>query len=350
MDTAVGRLSLRPGRLWRLLRQRIVSNPSWPFFQDVGGLIWDFRLYGLAILVVTVAQELLALWPVQLLGEFVDRLGSGEPLGNVVLMFLLATLLYPAVARGNVILRHKMFYESDLRRRVELTLLVASEGEGKDPESAGAAHTSLVQAVSGVTNAAYHVLGSFTPVIIKIVVVTVRLVQYNNILGLAYVASLLVPGALTVLFNNRLRVLRDTQYSVLNRTTGCGIKTIIERDNMEVRQRFLTTMRDRTDILFLLMARSQIFLYAREAALIGGQFLIVFLALGLRERIGLTPGDFTQVVGYTGQVAAAFLTAVSVVDNIYSYISAYHVYRQEHKSITDTAREAAARRSAAGSA
>ncbi len=338
MGTSEGRFSLRPGRLVRLLRQRITSGPSWPFFQDVGGLIWDFRLYGLAILAITVAQELLALWPVQLLGEFVDRLGSDAPLGNVVVLFMAASLLYPAVARGNVILRHKMFYESDLRRRVELTLLVAAEGEGKDAESAGAAHTSLVQAVSGVTNAAYHALGSFAPVVIKIVVVTVRLVSYNDVLGIAYIASLLIPGALTVLFNNKLRVLRDTQYSVINRTTGCGIKTIIERDNMDVRQRFLTTMRERTDILFSLMVRSQVFLYIREAALVGGQFLVVFLALGMRERLGLTPGDFTQVVGYTAQVAAAFLTAVSVVDNIYSYISAYHVYRQEHKSIGDIAR------------
>lgn len=332
METGSGRFALRPGRLWRLAGQRIRANPSWPFFYDIGRLIWDFRYYGLAILAVTVAQEFLALWPVQLLGQFVDRLSSGAPLGNIVLVFLGASLLYPAVVRANVILRHKMFYESDLRKRVELTLWVASQGPPKDAEAAGSSHTSLVQAVSGVTNATYHLLGSFTPVIIKIVVVAVRLVSYNDILGVAYVASLAVPAVLTILFNNRLRVLRDTQYSVINRTTGSGIRTIIEQGQGEVRGRFLAIMRERTDVLYLLVARNQIFLYIREATLVGGQFLVVFLALGLRERLGLTPGDFTQVVGYTGQVAVAFLNAVSFVDNIFSYSRAYHVYYQEHRS------------------
>ena len=335
MGTTAGRLSLRPGRLLRQAGRRIKANPGWPFFQDIGRLIWEFRLYGLAILAVTIAQEFLALWPVQLLGQFVDRLSSGAPLGNIFLLFLGASLLYPAVVRGNAVLRHKMFYESDLRKRVELTQLVASEGDPKDAEAAGSAHTSLVQAVSGVTNAAYHMLGSFTPVIIKIGVVAVRLVSYNKILGAAYVASLIIPGALTILFNNRLRVLRDTQYSVINRTTGSGIRTIIEREDLAVRQRFLTIMRERTDILYSLVARNQVFLYVREATLVGGQFLVVFLALGSRERLGLTPGDFTQVVGYTGQVAVAFLNAVSFVDNIYSYSRAYHVYRQEHRPIAD---------------
>jgi ABC-type multidrug transport system fused ATPase/permease subunit len=332
------RIAIRPRRIVRQVGQRLRANQGWAFFEDVGRLIWEFRLYGLMILAVTIGQEFVALWPVQLLGQFVDRLSTGEPLGNVVLLFLGASLLYPAIVRGNVILRHKMFYESELRKRVELTLQVADEEESKDPEAAGAAHTSLTQAVSALTNAAYHILGSFTPVIIKIIVVAVRLVNYNSILGLAYVSSLIVPLALTLLFNNKLRVLRDNQYSVISRTSGTGIKTILEKENSEVRQRFLATMRERTNILFSLIARNQSFLYIREAALIGSQFLVVFIALGLKDRLGMTPGDFTQVVGYTGQVAVAFLNAVSFVDNIFSHSRAYHVYRQEHKPVVGTVR------------
>lgn len=331
MGSRVGRIDLRPRRLVKQVEERLRANPSWSFASDVLGLIWEYRGYGLAILAVTVLQELAVLWPVQLLGQFVDRLSTGD-LGNIVWLFLGASLLAPGIARANVILRHKMFYETDLQKRVELTLQVAEANECKDAESAGSAHTSLVQAVSGVTNAAYHVLGSFTPVIIKLLVVVGRLLAYNEILGLTYVASLSVPMLLTILFNNRLRVMRDNQYLAINRTTGAGIKTILERDNAELRSRFLQIMRERTDILYLLVARNQIFLYVREVALIGSQFMVVFLALGLRERIGLTPGDFTQVIGYTTQVAASFLNSVSFVDNIFSYSRAYHVYRQEHKA------------------
>lgn len=338
MGARTEKIAIRPGRIVRQVGLRLRAHQGWEFFEDVGRLIWEFRLYGLMILGVTIGQEIVALWPVQLLGQFVDRLSTGEALGSVVLLFMGASLLYPAIVRGNVILRHKMFYEAELRKRVELTLQVADEADPKDPESAGAAHTSLTQAVSAVTNASYHILGSFTPVIIKIFVVGVRLVDYSSILGMAYVASLVVPLALTLLFNNRLRVLRDNQYSVISRTSGTGIKTILEKDNGEVRNRFLDTMRERTNILFSLMARSQSFLYIREAALIGSQFLVVFLALGLREQLGLTPGDFTQVVGYTGQVAVAFLNAVSFVDSIFSHSRAYHVYRQEHKPVVGTVR------------
>jgi len=337
MGARTEKIAIRPGRIVRQVGLRLRAHQGWEFFEDVGRLIWEFRLYGLMILGVTIGQEIVALWPVQLLGQFVDRLSTGEALGSVVLLFMGASLLYPAIVRGNVILRHKMFYEAELRKRVELTLQVADEADPKDPESAGAAHTSLTQAVSAVTNASYHILGSFTPVI-KIFVVGVRLVDYSSILGMAYVASLVVPLALTLLFNNRLRVLRDNQYSVISRTSGTGIKTILEKDNGEVRNRFLDTMRERTNILFSLMARSQSFLYIREAALIGSQFLVVFLALGLREQLGLTPGDFTQVVGYTGQVAVAFLNAVSFVDSIFSHSRAYHVYRQEHKPVVGTVR------------
>ena len=338
MGARTEKIAIRPGRIVRQVGLRLRAHQGWEFFEDVGRLIWEFRLYGLMILGVTIGQEIVALWPVQLLGQIVDRLSTGEALGSVVLLFMGASLLYPAIVRGNVILRHKMFYEAELRKRVELTLQVADEADPKDPESAGAAHTSLTQAVSAVTNASYHILGSFTPVIIKIFVVGVRLVDYSSILGMAYVASLVVPLALTLLFNNRLRLLRDNQYSVISRTSGTGIKTILEKDNGEVRNRFLDTMRERTNILFSLMARSQSFLYIREAALIGSQFLVVFLALGLREQLGLTPGDFTQVVGYTGQVAVAFLNAVSFVDSIFSHSRAYHVYRQEHKPVVGTVR------------
>jgi len=332
MGLRIGRLVARPRWVAVRMVRRVRANQSWAFASDVLGLIWQFRLFGVAILAVTVVQEFVALWPVQLLGQFVDRLQTGD-IGNTVVLFLGASLLHPAIVRANVILRHKMFYECDFRKRVELTLQVADETDGKDAEAAGSAHTSLVQAVSGVTNAAYHLLGSFTPVLVKTIVVAGRLLAYNEILGLAYVSSLSVPILLTILFNHKLRVLRDTQYSVINKTSGAGIKTILERDNVDARERFVAIMRERTSILISLVCRSQCFLYVRQAALVGSQFLVVFLALGLRDRLGMTPGDFTQVVGYTGQVAVAFLNAVSFVDNIFSYSRAYHVYRQEHRPL-----------------
>jgi hypothetical protein len=331
MGIRAGRVAVGPRRMAARVGQRLRANQGWHFYSDTLRLIWEYRLFGLAILGVTVAQEFAALWPVQLLGQFVDRLQTGD-LGNVVFVFLGASLLHPFIVRSNVILRHKMFYETDFQKRVELTLQVAEETDAKDAEAAGSAHTSLVQAVSGVTNAAYHLLGSFTPVLIKLVVVGTRLLAYNELLGLAYVGSLIVPVLLTVLFNNKLRVLRDTQYSIINRTSGAGIKAIIERDNVEARNRFTSTMRERTNILIALVSRSQIFLYIREMALVSSQFLVVFLALGMRERLGLTPGDFTQIIGYTAQVAVAFLNSVSFVDNIVSYSRAYHVYRQEHRA------------------
>ena len=327
-----GRIDLRPGRLARLFVQRLKLSPNWAFASDVARLIWEFRLFSLAVFFITVAQEFAALWPVNLLGQFVDRLGGNGELGDVVLRFLGATLLYPGLVRGNVILRHKLFYQVDFRSRVELTLRVADRGDIHDAEKAGSAHTRLVNAVSGITNAMYHLLGSFTPVIVKIVVVSGNLLAYNRTLGLTYLASLTVPFAMTIFFNQNLQVLRDAQYSVVSDVSGVGIRTISERDNTTVRERFLRIMADRRDILTKLLTKSQCFIYARQVALIGGQFLTIFLALGLREELGLTPGDFTKIVGYTTQVAGAFIGTASVLDAIVSYSRAYHVYAQVHGS------------------
>jgi len=337
MGTKAGRNVIRPKWMFRRFRARLRAGQSWHFFADIGRLIWEYRLYGLVILVVTIVQELVALWPVQLLGEFVDRLQTGD-LGNVVWLFFGASLLYPAIVRANVILRHKMFYETDYQKRVELTLQVADEEDAKDAEAAGSAHTSLAQAVSGVTNGTYHLLGSFTPVIIKIIIVSSRLVSYNVTLGATYVASLIVPVLLTVLFNHKLRVLRDTQYSVVSTTSGAAIKAIVERENQSARDRFLRVMRERRRVLISLVCRSQTFLYARQAFLVGSQFLVVAVALMMRNQIGLTQGDFTQIIGYTTQVGAAFLNAVAFVDNIVSYSRAYHVHRQMHLAPADAAR------------
>jgi hypothetical protein len=47
--------------------------------------------------------------------------------------------------------------------------------------------------------------------------------------------------------------------------------------------------------------------------------------------LGLTPGDFTRIIGYTTQVAAAFITTASTLDAIVSYSRAYHIYAQAHE-------------------
>lgn len=304
------------------------ADRNWQFARVVGGLIWEHRRYALAILGVTVLQELSALAPVRLLGLFVDRLSGGD-LGSVVWLFLGASLLAPAVARANVILRHKMFYETDFSQRVELTLAEAAHMTEADMESAGEANSRVANAVSGITNAAYHVLGSFTPVIIKIAVVAASLVAYNRLLGAVYLASLIVPLVLTLIFNDRLRVLRDAQYSIISRLEGAGVRVITQGDAGTM-ERFRRTMRERANVHITLVARHQITLLVRQAALVGSQFAVVFLALYLRSRIGLTPGDFTMIVGYTTQVAAAFIEAAACLDAIVSHSRAYHVYADAH--------------------
>jgi len=175
-------------------------------------------------------------------------------------------------------------------------------------------------------------LGSFTPVIIKIVVVSGSLLAYNRLLGLVYLLSLGIPALLTVLFNGRLRVLRDARYSIISEASGAGVRVISDQGNVATQQRFRDIMRERKNVLIALVRKSQLFLWARQAILVGSQFLVVFLALGMREKIGLTPGDFTKIVGYTGQVAAAFIGAASVVDSIISHVRAYHVYARVHGS------------------
>ncbi len=324
MNQRVGRVRLEPRSALRRMRQGFESNHNWRFAFDILKLIREYRGYSIAILIVTVMQEIIALWPVTLLGQFVDRLQGGE-LGNVVWLFLGASILAPGIARGNIILRHKMFYETDFQKRVEMTLDIRARGDCHDAETAGKANSLVANAVSGLTNATYYVLGSFTPVLIKIGVVSISLLTYNKMLGLVYLASLLIPAWMTITFNSKMRVLRDTQYSVISQTEGLVMRTITERDNEHHKDRFLKTMRERANVLFSLLSRSQLFLYIRQVALIGSQFLVVFLALSLRARIGMTPGDFTRIIGYTSQVAVAFIEAVACLDAVISYSRAYHV-------------------------
>ena len=318
-------LRRRVARVVRRVRWELSLNPIWQFIGAILRLIWEYRWYSLAIFVVTIFQEFAALWPVNLLGDFIDRLESGK-LGYMVWLLLAASLFYPGLLRANVVLRHKMFYETDFKKRVELVLRVSERAQNTDPESAGAAYTRAVNAVSGITNATYHILGSFTPVIIKSTIVAGRLLGYGQVLGVTYLSSLIIPAAMTILFNNKLRVLRDSQYSVVGAMSGAGIKAISEHGNQEARRHFVEIMRERKEILLALLVRGQLFLYARQAVLVLSQFLVVFLALSMRDEIGLTPGDFAKIIGYTTQVAGAFIGAASCLDAIISYSRAYHVY------------------------
>lgn len=306
-------------------RQEMALNPNWRFARDVVGLIWEYKYYSLAILAVTILQEVTALWPVTLLGQFVDRLQSGE-LGNVVWLLLGASILAPGVARGNVMLRHKMFYETDFQKRVEMTFNELARAENVDAESAGATNARVANAVSGITNATYHVLGSFTPVVVKIIVVSGSLMAFNRLLGMTYLASLIVPIVMTIGFNNWLRVLRDAQYSVISQVEGLIIRAITAKGNVEAQEKFKRAMRERANVLITLVNKHQFSLYVRHVVLIGSQFVVVFLALHMREQLGMTPGDFTRIIGYTTQVALSFLEAAACLDAIVSYSRAYHVY------------------------
>ena len=325
MTALLGRIQSRIQRITERIKLKFAYDPLWQFAGNIAGLIWEYRWYSLAIFVVTIFQEFAALWPVNLLGEFIDRLDSGD-MGYTVWLLLAASAFYPGLLRANVILRHKMFYETDLRKRVELILHVSDIGQWTDSEAAGVAYTKTVNAVSGITNAVYHILASFTPVIIKITIVSGNLLRYNRLLGTSYLASLTIPVAMTLLFNKKLQVLRDSQYAVIGDSSGLGIKIIAEKDNQGVRDKFLDVMRLRTNVFIALLARSQAFLYVREAALVGSQFLVVFVALSMRTRLNMTAGDFTKIVGYTAQVAAAFISAAACLDAIVSYSRAYHIY------------------------
>ena len=329
MVHGMGPIDMSPGRLVKRISQNVKLNPNWQFARDIGKLIAEYRWYSLAILCVTVVQELAALWPVNLLGDFVDRLETGN-LGNVVLLFMGASVLAPAIMRGNIILRHKMFYETDFQKRVEL-ILESSSSASADAETAGATNTRIANAVSGITNATYYVLGNFTPIIIKITVVFGNLMAYNRILGITYLASLIIPTVMTIAFNNWLKVLRDAQYSVMSRADGTATKFFASQDKQAVGSKVREVMAERKNILIALISKHQISLFVRQAALIGSQFLVVFIALASRQQLGLTAGDFTKIVGYTTQVAAAFIETAACLDAIVSHSRAYHVYAQAKK-------------------
>ena len=321
---ARNRLDLRPRRIITLIGHWFRYTPSGQFVTAVGRLVWQYRAYSVAIFLVTIVQEFAALWPVNLLGEFIDRLGTGD-LGRTVWLLLLASLLYPALLRGNTILRHMMFYETDYRMMVELVLAASDSGE-HTPETAGSAYTRLANAVAGIINATYHVLGSFTPVVIKIVIVGGSLLQYSRLLGLVYVASLGVPAVLTIVANSRMRRLRDAQYAVGSEVSGVAMKAMAGRDDLDARAEFEGRIKEQTGLLQRLLTSSQLFVYSREAVLVGSQFIVVFMALAMRSRLGITAGDFARIIGYTTQVAAAFIGAASTLDSVVSFSRAYHVY------------------------
>ena len=167
------RIDLRPKRLATLTRHWFLYDPVGQFTSDVARLIWQYRGYSAVIILLTIVQEFAALWPVTLLGEFIDRLDSGD-LGRVVWLFLFASLLYPGLMRANVVLRHRMFYETDYQKMVELVLRTSDACDQPSSEEAGTAYTRLTNAAAGITNATYHLLGSFTPVIIKIIMALPR--------------------------------------------------------------------------------------------------------------------------------------------------------------------------------
>ena len=336
---AYQRIRLQVGRFRQGIKRQLAYNPIWQFVANIVELIWEYKWYSLAIFAVTIFQEFAALWPVRLLGDFIDRLGTGE-MGYTVWLFMAASLFYPGLLRANVILRHKMFYETDFEKRVELVLRVSDTGRWTDSEAAGAAYVKTVNAVSGITNAVYHILASFTPVIIKIVIVSGNLLGYNQLIGLSYLGSLVIPAAMTVLFNKKLQVLRDSHYAVIGEASGLGIKAIAEKENHEVRDKFRNVMRTRANVLIALLTKSQTFLYIRQAILVGSQFLVVFLALSMRDRISITAGDFATIIGYTTQVAAAFIGAASSLDAIISYSRAYHIYATSYNvAVSSTTQE-----------
>ena len=291
-------------------------------------MLWQYRWLSLVILAVTVLQEITALWPVNALGHFIDRLQSEDIIQSF--MILIATsVVAPGVARLNVIIRHKLFYQTDFQSRIEMTLRLPTAAQ--NVEDAGKVNSRIANAVGSITNAAYHVLGSFTPVIVKVVVVSASLLAYNSVLGWSFIASLSLPITITIAYNVWQRRLRDHQYSAVSRAEGIGTRLISAPDHGGAKTRFLRLMRERRDVLFTIVARSQLSLYVREIGLLASQFLVVGLAISMRKSLGLTAGDFTRVIGYTAQVSVAFINAAACLDAVVSYSRAWHVYDEARR-------------------
>jgi hypothetical protein len=301
------------------------ESPSGQFASDVGRMISEYRWFSLTIVAVTVLQEVAALWPVNLLGRFIDGLGTDDT-GRTVVLLIGASILAPAIGRFNVILRYKMFFQTDFQTRVEMTLRGSVPAE--DVEAAGKANSRVANSVSSITNAVFHVVGSFTPVIIKVLVVSGSLLAYNSLIGWAFIASLSIPTFLTWAANKWLRRHRDSSYFLAAASEGV-VTRVISAPNAEPQvRRFIRMMREKRDVNFYLLQRSQITLFLREVALVGSQFLVVLLALAMRERLHITAGDFTRIVGYTGQVSVAFINTAACIDAVISYSRAWHVYEE----------------------
>jgi hypothetical protein len=120
--------------------------------------------------------------------------------------------------------------------------------------------------------------------------------------------------------------LRDTQYAIGGQVSGMGMKALACKHDLQARAEFEAQTRERKGVLQKLLTASQLYIYSREAVLVISQFIVVFMALGLRDRLGLSAGDFARIVGYTTQVAAAFVGAASTLDSVISFSRAYHVY------------------------
>jgi hypothetical protein len=81
--------------MFRVLRRRLRAmrdSPSGQFASDIGRMIFEYRWISLAIVAVTVFQEVASLWPVNLLGRFIDGLGSPDT-GRTVALLVGASVL-----------------------------------------------------------------------------------------------------------------------------------------------------------------------------------------------------------------------------------------------------------------
>ncbi len=314
----------------RATLQRMRGTTDWHFFAGAMQLLWEYRRYSIPSMALTIVQEIAALWPARLLGQFVDRLQTGDP-GEVVWLFFGASILYPLLLRTNVIISNRMFYAMELEKRLEWTTRVGKSAQcADDAEKAGNAIIRIVNAVSAMAHMAFYSVRSIAPIFVKVIAVSSALLAYSRTLGLVYLASLSIPLAMTIRYNRRMRALRDRQYEVVSEVTGSAVKALAEHKNPEPRARFLEVMIERRRVLFALLAKSQIANFGRQTVLVGSQFIVVFLALAMRHDLGLTPGDFTTIFGYTGQVAAAVLGAASVYDTIVGLTRAYTVYVDAH--------------------
>lgn len=298
------------------------------FLRDVFRLLWQYRGLSVLVLGVTIGQELSSLWPYSSLGKCVDKFQSKE-IFLAVVVFVLANGVHLLVSSLSGILRNTLKFDLECFLRIKLVSEEGGKGIWRDAKGAGRVNTLILNAISGLVQAADYLLGSFIPVLIKIGVVSADFMRYSWLLALAYLLSLLIPGAITIYINRKLLKLRDLQYKTDSLAGGEGVQTLLGSNSEGHNQALRDSTQERKRVQISLTVSSQVLNLLRTLSLAGSQLIVIFLAVYRRQELGLTAGDFTRLINYMVQVAGSFLGVASMIDALATFSRAHATYKEE---------------------